>query len=95
MPGEHLAHCLSYRKHSVNGRKCYYYDIIRLLSSGSVCQAPNYKSFLTEGRICLQATLRANNSWSRRVSRDEVRGDLRKEMLATMGSLPFTVSAKN
>lgn len=50
MAGEHLAHCLGYRKHSINGRKCYYYDIIMLLSSGSICQAPNSKSFLEEER---------------------------------------------
>ena len=95
MPGEHLAHYLGYRKYLINGRKCYY-DIVMLLSSWSICQAPNYKSFLEEVNKCLQASVRANNSWGRRrVSRDEVKGDNSQEMLATKGSLLFILSAKS
>lgn len=87
MAGEHLAHCLGYRKHSINGRKCYYDDIIMLLSSGSICQAPNSKSFLEDESKCLQATVRANNSWSRRrVSREGVEGDKSQEMRPRWGA---------
>lgn len=57
-----------------------------LLSSGSICQAPNYKSFSEEVSKCLQAAVRANNSWNgSRVSRDEVKGAKSQEMLATRG----------
>lgn len=67
-----------------------------LLSSRSICQAPNYKSFLEEVNKCLQASVRANNSWSRRrVSRDEVKGDNSQAMLATEGSLLFIQNAKS
>lgn len=86
MPGEHLAHCLGYRKHSINGRQRYYYDIIMLLSSRSICQAPNYKSFLEEESKCSEATVGANSGWNRRnVSRDEAEGAQSPELLMQRG----------
>lgn len=96
MPAEHLVHCLGYRKHSISGRKCYGYDIIMLLSSGSIFQALNYKSFLGKVNKHSQATVRASNSWSgRRVSKDEVMRDESQDTLAMTGSLLFIQSAKS
>lgn len=84
MAQEHLAHHLDYRKYLINGSKCYY-DTMMLLSSGSICQAPNFKSFSEEVSKCLQATVRANNSWNgSRVSRWS-EGSQEPEMLATRG----------
>lgn len=83
MAQEHLAHHLDCRKYLINGRKCYY-DIMMLLSSGSICQAPNYRSLLEEVTKCSQATVRANNSWNGSgVSRDEVKGAKSQEMVTT------------
>lgn len=95
MAQEYLAHHLDYRNYLINGRKCYY-DIMMLLSSGSICQAPNYRSLLEEVNKCLQATVRVNNNWNgRRVSRDEVKGAKSQEMVTTRGVCFFILSAKS
>lgn len=81
MPGDHL-HCLGYRKHPINGRKCYYGDIIMLLTSESICQARIIRASWKK-RMCLKAIVRANKSRSRRrVSRDEAKGNKSQEVLA-------------
>lgn len=53
-----------------------------LLTSENICQARIIRASWKK-RMCSKATVRANNSWSRRrVSRDKAKGDKSQELLA-------------
>ena len=94
MAQEHLAHHLDYRKYLINGSKCYY-DIMMLLSSGSICQAPNFKSFSEEVSKCLQATVRANKQLEWKQSIEMKRREPRAGDAGHKGRLLFILSAKS